>query len=535
MSYKPHQPDSESPKRLMLPGKRRLRPGLRSRDANKHPAIPILRPAIQTGRRNGVVKSTRREIPFTGIPAAGMGSAGGTTYEGIVTQENSPAQFWGMLLLLIIALVWSAGMAIGYQSSLAILFGLGLVLAVAGLFSPALGLLAIGMLCALDAVANIYILTGGLFRFNTLNYWLIIVIALYLPFVLRLRDITSRTLQIFIVVIALYLVLSTDLDRGMQDVLNLTATFGLVVYFARSLRDPQAFYWLGVVNGFLAGLGGLIFFLQFDTLPYANPNDWTYFHLTALFSICIAYPYAKRLNKSKAILLFLAAINFAWIFLSASRGSLAVALLCVAYLFLATRSITWSSLMIIFAIIIGVWISTSFVEQQVYSVQRIHLLLDPTQDESRRTSQRSIIMEAGLAIFSDNPLGIGTGSFVKASEETLLLDQRRPAHSAWIKTLAENGIPGIILMTVFTLSFAINGLRHNREGMLLFGIFITLVLITAFVAKEFRGKSLWFLTASGIALLNMRDMIAFLSRKFKPNDFDHRRRLLEIRFGKKHR
>jgi len=117
----------------------------------------------------------------------------------------------------------------------------------------------------------------------------------------------------------------------------------------------------------------------------------------------------------------------------------------------------------------------------------------------------------------------------------MLLERRRPAHSAWIKTLAENGIPGIIFMTAFTLSFALNGLRQNREGMLLFGVFISLALITAFVAKEFRGKSLWFLTASGIALLNSRDMIAFLSRKLKPTDLDHRLRLLEIRFGKKRR
>lgn len=535
MSYKPYQPEDEGPKRLIPPGKGRLRPGLRRGDTYKQRAAPVLRPALQTGRRNGVAKSAHGEIPFTGIPAAGMGSTGGTIYEGILTQKDSPAQFWGMLLLIIITLVWGAGMVVGYQTSLAVLFGLGLVLAAVGLISPALGLLAIGMLCASDAVANIYILTGGLFRFNTLNYWLIIVIALYLPFVLRLRDLTSRTLQILIVVLALYLVLSTDLDRGVQDVLNLTATFGLVVYFARSLRDPQAYYWLGVVNGFLAGLGGLIFFLQFDILPYANPNDWTYFHLTALFSICIAYPYGKRLNKSKTILLLLAAINFAWVFLSASRGSIAVALLCIAYLFLATRSITWSSLMIIFAIIVGVWISTSFVEQRLYAVQRIQLLLDPTQSEARRTSQRSIIMEAGLAIFRENPLGIGTGSFIEASEETMLLERRRPAHSAWIKTLAENGIPGIIFMTAFTLSFALNGLRQNREGMLLFGVFISLALITAFVAKEFRGKSLWFLTASGIALLNSRDMIAFLSRKLKPTDLDHRLRLLEIRFGKKRR
>src|SRR5690606_38884491 len=121
---------------------------------------------------------------------------------------------------------------------------------------------------------------------------------------------------------------------------------------------------LPIVNGVLAGFGGLALLLQIDTIPYTNPNNWTYFQLTALFSICISFPYARILKRGKLILFALAVINFTWIFLSGSRGSLLVALFCVVYLFLASRSITWSSVMVAMAILVGLWVSTVFVEQQ---------------------------------------------------------------------------------------------------------------------------------------------------------------------------
>ena len=464
------------------------------------------------------------ETFIRGMPAASAQAA---------AAEPSRAGMWAVLLTLITSLIWGAGALVGFQTALGIQMGLGILLAIVGLASPALGLLAIGMLSALDSVAADLLLTGGLLRFNTLNYILLIVMALHVSFVLRLRDINSRALQIFIVIIALQLLYSENISRGVQDVLNIATTFGIVIYFARSLRDEQALYWLGVVNGVLAGLGTLLLMLQINSMPYTNPNNWSFFPLTALFSICISFPYARLFNKSRLLLILLAVVNFTWIFLSGSRGSLLIALLCVLYLFLSTRSISLSSIMVAMVILAGIWVSAQFVEQQSYTISRIRLLFDPNLSESERTSQRSALAQAGWMIFQENPFGIGTGSFREETAATNLFSRDKPAHSAWVKTLAENGIPGILMLSFFIASYFIIGLQKHQDGKLLFGLFLTIVFASAFVAKEFRGKSLWFLAASGIVLMHPREILGYLQQQAAKTGSSYRQTLREVRFGRR--
>jgi O-antigen ligase len=447
--------------------------------------------------------------------------------------ENSSAAMWGKIVLALVIVVWLAGFGVGFQVALSVQMGLGIILAIFGLFSPSLGLLSIGLLATIDAMASQYLLTGGFLRFNTVNYWLLIVMVLYLPFILRLNDFISRALQAFIILLAMYLIISANVREGIQSVLNIATTFGLVVYFARALQDERVLYWLGVVTGVTAGLGGFLFFMQISQLPYANPNNWSYMQLNALFAICIALPYARAFNNSKLVLLALAVVNFTWIFLSGSRGTLLIALLCLGYLFLATRSITWKSVMIALVVLGGIWVSTQFVEQQVAAVSRIQLLFDTTQSERRRTSQRSALVDAGVELFRRNPLGVGTGNYRVEAATTGLVSENRPAHSAWIKTLAENGIPGIVLLVVFVLSFSLVGMKKHREGKLLMGLFITFVFLSAFVAKEFQGKSLWFMAAAGIVLLNPKETLMHLNKKLRPNQYDYRERLREVRLGRK--
>lgn len=448
------------------------------------------------------------------------------------SEEQSNVGKWAMAIILIIVAAWGVGVVAGYITALYIVLALGFLLAVAGIVKPSLGILGIGIMCAVDAPAMEYLYTGEFLPYNTVNYFLLLIMALYIPFILRLRDAISRSIQVFLVLITLELFfMGSDFERGSQVVLNIATTFGLVIFFARALKEDVAFYWLGIINGVLAGLGGAVFFMQFDSLPYANPNNWSYFQMTAMFSICIAFNYAHKYNKSRVILIILAALNFTWIFLSASRGSLMVALLCVGYLFLSTRSLTLSSVMVVAAVLVGLWVSTTFVEQQLYTIERIRLLFDTSQDDRRRTSQRSAIAEAGIEIFKRNPMGIGTGDFERAVGEASLTYSGRAAHSAWIKTLVENGVPGIILLTALVASFAVVGYRQRGQGILLFGLFITIVFASAFVAKEFRGKSLWFLAASGIALMHPRDMLDFFYRKVKLQAVDTRRKLREVRYG----
>ncbi len=480
-------------------------------------------------RFHQAMRPTIREYFAPGAGAAGLEG----DWIGSQVETRSSASFWGTLLIVLIALVWGASFVIGFQAGLAILLGIGLVLTIFGLVSPSLGLLAVGMVAALDAMANIFLLTGGLLRYNTFNYFLLLIILINIPFLLRLKDLNSRALQFFLLLMAVELIFSTNISNGIQDILNIGATFGMVVYFAKALKDELSFYWLGIVNGVLAGLGGLVFYLQMNKLPYANPNDWTYFNLTALFSICISYPYAIKHHKSRIILLILAVLNFAWIFLSASRGSLLVAILAGAFLFLSTRSITWKTLMIAILLGAGIWFSANFAQQQSTTIARIQQLFDPTLSANQRTSERSAIAEAGWQIFLKNPMGIGTGSFQDASIKTGLVDIQRPAHSSWVQVLAENGVLGILFFTLFVASFAMVGLRKRSEGILLFAVFISLSLAIAFVAKEFRGKSLWFLVASGIVLLRPRLILEYLEQEGLRKSISFSKQIRRVRFGQK--
>ena len=55
---------------------------------------------------------------------------------------------------------------------------------------------------------------NGLFRWNTFNYLLLLAIAMNVPFLLRVRDLSSRLLQALLVVFAVGLVWSRITETG---------------------------------------------------------------------------------------------------------------------------------------------------------------------------------------------------------------------------------------------------------------------------------------------------------------------------------
>ena len=70
--------------------------------------------------------------------------------------------------------------------------------------------------------------------------------------------------------------------------------------------------------------------------------------------------------------------------------------------------------------------------------------------------------------------------------------------------LAENGFLGFIVLMVFAFSFAVIGWKKRRAGLFSVGLFVTSVLLVAWVSTEFASKGIWFLTAGATVLLNMR-------------------------------
>ena len=354
---------------------------------------------------------------------------------------RSLAEKLGPLLAVLAVLVWLAGIPLGFSTSVTILTAVGFILVALGLFSPTLGLLGVGMLSTLDAVTRNFILTGGLLRWNTFNYWLLIVIVLNLAFLLRLNNLHVRLLELFTALLMVELVISTSPSTGVQDLLNIIAAFGLITYLARGFQIKGGLYWMAVVSGVISGLGGMVYFQQITSLPYVNPNSWAFFPLTGLFAICLGYPSSKEHRLGNPLLLVLASVNFLWIFLSGSRGSMLVGVLCLLFLFLWTRKMTWKLAFLGAAwLALGV-ISLVFADQQAYASSRIERLLNPSLSMAQRTSGRVEIAQGGLQIFLDNPLGVGTGSFRDTIADSSYSSNQVAAHSGWVKSWRRTASP----------------------------------------------------------------------------------------------
>ena len=434
-------------------------------------------------------------------------------------EKRSSTDTWGQALLVLILLAWATSFFLGFETALTVLTLIGFALAVIGLRFPFVGLFGIGFLSTLDPLTRVYLLTGGLFRWNTFNYLLLLVILLALPFIFRLNDPHSRILQIFIVLIGLELFISTDPSAGIQDILNMIAIFGMLVYFARNLQDNAAFFWLSMLSGTLAAAGGLVFFLLSDQLDYIDPNAWGLFPLTALFAICFGFRYADRYRNGRFVLSALATVNLVLLFLSGSRGNLLIGLCCLLFLFGALRSLKWWIFMVVSLLAIGSVISLQFVTEQTNALHRLQKSFDTSYSLSSRTSGRSLLLEGGLRIIMEHPLGIGTGGFRwEFSKLGVWEDRAAPAHSAWIKVLAENGFPGFILLAAYVVSFAYVGWRSGQRDLFLIGILVTISFAVGFISREFQGKSLWFLAVGGTVFLHQKEMANYLqgSAKLKP-------------------
>jgi hypothetical protein len=415
--------------------------------------------------------------------------------------------FWGRLFIVLSLMAWAASPLIGFQASLSMLTLCAFVAAVAGLRHPVVGLLGMTVLCTLDPVMNTLLFTGGIWRWNTLNYLLLAVATIFAPLVLGLRDPHSRLLQLFALLLGLEILISPDWLAGVQILLELTAFFGLMVYFLRAGPDPMIWCWAGLVSGTVAAFGALAYMLQRADLPPMIPNAWAFFPLSALFAICMASPFAKGRPRFQLPLSILAACNVGWVFLSGSRGSLLTAVACAAILLIQARGGRRVTLILSLGLVAMV-ISSVFTDLQTKMVERLTYLVTPNQALVYRTSGRSDLAIAGWYIFREHPLGVGTGGFATSWLALGSADglsgwgrgTKKDAHAGWIMVLADNGAPGVILLAAFAGSFAVAGWRRRKRGLLLMGLLGTTGLSLGLLTTEFQNKGLWFLL-SGVAVL----------------------------------
>jgi hypothetical protein len=427
---------------------------------------------------------------------------------------DKSAAYWMPRLLGVTIIILSAAPFAGFMWSLMALNVIAYTAAVLGLRAPSLGLLGIGMASTLDAPTRLLLLTGGLWRWNTLNYWLLFVIVLFSPLLLSFiaRDLRGALLQANVLLLGVELIVSSDPAGGAQHLLGIISCLGLLVYFLRARRDQEIWYSLGVINGVLGSVGGLLFFLQVSNLPYVNPNAWAFFPLGALFTICLAM-WVEQNSSRQAILILLASINGVWVFLSGSRGAQLNAAVCLVLLLTQLRSQSRRVIYLAAMCLIAVAISARFGDLESQSLTRMNKLLDSEETLASRTNGRSELAMGGWRIFLANPFGVGTGGFAPAlatlDDRTGLDDfqsgKESQAHSGWIKVLAENGLAGVALLGAYTLSFAVTGWNRKRHGQLPIGLLVTATLGLAFLSTEFQQKGLWFLAAGATVLMGCNE------------------------------
>ncbi len=452
---------------------------------------------------------------------------------------SQTGKWWGPLFSLFVVLVWAASFAVGFRVALTVIEAVGLLTLVAGLFSPRLGMVGLTMLCVIDGPARVYLLTGGVLRWNTLNYWLLLVMLLYLPFLIRLRDRQSVLLAAFIGLLVVDLSITNNLIDGVQHILGILVTFGLLIYFVRAGTDKRMWFWISAIAGLTGALGGLSWFFQRLQLPAINENAWAMFPCTALFAICLGFPYAVAMKRGQATLLSLAVVNLMWIFLSGSRGTLLIGVCCTIVLLLTMRGLRQRTVAIVCGALIIVVAAAHFSQMQERAAFRLFKLFTTDQplsgnySLSSRTSGRSDLAIGGFYIFEEHPMGVGTGSFKIAWKNLDRHDnmgdyargELRAAHSGWVKVLAENGVLGILLMAAWVGSFAYGALRTRKRVLRRLGLLTSLALFAALLATEFQSKGLWYLAAGATVFLE-RDSVeaAMFIRRRSPDIGRLRRR-----------
>ncbi len=407
----------------------------------------------------------------------------------------------------------------GIEIPVMLLTIVGFCAAVAGLKSPSLGALGIGLLCTIEPLTQALIVTGGLLRWNTLNYWLLIVMALHVRFVFTRTEVPSRLLQLLLVVMAGGLLWTPAFSTGVQQILEVFVAFGLLIYFWRVATDTEIWTNLAFTNGTVAALGGLVFFVRgYDLLFESsqtwgiehafNPNSIAFMPLCGLFSICLGMERASP--RGRFVLALLAIINSGWVFLGGSRGGLVVNIFCILFILFRMKSVRLRVGFVAACLTIGISVYIVFNDRVEHSIERISLLLDKTSNARDRTSGRSDLLIGGLRMFQSHPwLGVGTGGFSwhwlrlrnGAGMGNYGIGIPRPAHSGWIRTLSESGAVGGAVHVAFVLSFALAGWRKRREGQFVLGLFVTCVLASAYVSIDLSGKGPWFLVMAATVLL----------------------------------
>lgn len=428
-----------------------------------------------------------------------------------------------------LALLWPLSFVIGFKTMLAIQTALALLLAIVGLQAPMYGLIGIGILCSIDAMNRSFLITSGWFRYNTFNYLLLFVLILHLPLHVRQKDLHTWLIRLFLALLVVSLAWSPGLKNGILHILNLVTVFGLYVYFYRCRTQPRMWYLVALAVGLNTALNGFSFFFNRDGLSfvtvreeyllndimdynYIDPNALSYMLLTGLIGLAFGLASGTARRWEQGLLYLLFATNMCWVFLVGSRGGLMVASVCALFVLFSARSASRQFQLFAAGAIAMLLVVNAFPGLRDRTMHRFDKLMNRELSAAERTSSRSDFVIAAWRMFVKNPAGVGTGGFrtswTKLDDTRGLsrsrLQYEKSSHSAWLKTIAENGLPGIVLFTALVGSFAFAGFRYGYLDAIAVGLMVTMVLALSFLSTQFQSKSLWFMVAGAIVFLHHR-------------------------------
>jgi len=357
-------------------------------------------------------------------------------------ERRPPAESRPQRLAIAVALLWLGSFAIGFKTTLALMTAIGFLLAVAGLYLPAYGLIGIGILCAIDAVSRTYLMTGGLLRYNTFNYFLLFTFITLLPLHFRQHDIHTWLIRLFLALLLIGTIQSPGLKNAVLHMLNLVTVFGLYTFFYRCRHNRRMWYLSGVAVGLNSALGGLAFFLNSEGLSFSevreelaiadirdtnwiDPNALVYFFITALFAVALGLGSRAVRGWEQILLYTLFAINLGWVFLVGSRGGILVASVVTTYVLFSARSASRRFQLVAVGIVAALLLVNAFPGLRDRALHRVDKLVNREYTAAERTSNRSGFVIAAWRMFVDHPFGVGTGGF--RSSWTRLDDTRDSA------------------------------------------------------------------------------------------------------------
>jgi len=145
------------------------------------------------------------------------------------------------------------------------------------------------------------------------------------------------------------------------------------------------------------------------------------------------------------------------------------------------------------------------------SKSRWNRLFDSELSAAERTSGRSFLFQVGVHVFTQKPLGAGTGAYAHegqpyAQAARAFSGNAMQSHSAWLKVLVENGVVGILLFAAYVGSFAYVALRRADPEMVRLGLLTSIVIAVGFMTTEFASKGLWLLP-TGVSVLMARPQV----------------------------